>query len=212
MLPHKYILNFPNDNVRKTFIENQFTKQNINDYTIIEGVNGFTLNLDKYKFNLNRKIFRQLKKGECGCLLGHTKIYKTAIDNKQSTILVMEDDITICEDFDENLKQQLATIPTDYDIAFLSSTRIWNNKYKNKCVLEDVNDDYYKLVKGFHYGAHTYVIKESAMKKILECEIIIYPIDLLLGELGLNVYISKMQLSHQTIGMGSYTQSNKKLK
>jgi len=211
MINHKYILNFPNDNLRKKYMEDQLKFEEVEDYTIVEGINGYKLDTDKYNLNDNRKIFRKLKSGERGCLLGHKKIYKEALKNNHTTILVMEDDIKLSQDFNEYLKQKLIDIPADADVIFLSSTRIWINKYSKKCKLESINEDYNKLIEGRHYGTQLYIIKENAMKKILELDTIIYPIDLLLCELNLNVYISKTQLAVQKYGMGSYTQSNKKL-
>ena len=211
MIKHKYILNFPNDNLRKKYMEDQLKFEEVEDYTIVEGINGYSLDTDKYNLNDNRKIFRKLKLGEIGCLLGHKKIYKEALDNNHTTILVLEDDIKLSEDFNEYLKQKLLHVPDNADIVFLSSTRIWTNKYSKNCLLKNINEDYYKLIEGHHYGTQIYLIKENAMKKILELDTITYPIDLLLCELNLNVYISKTQLATQKYGMGSYTQSSRLL-
>ena len=212
MINKKYVLNFPNDEVRKEYMRQQFRVDKVNNIRYISGINGHELNLDEFNLNLDRQLFRKLKPGEIGCLLGHLKIYQYALDKKESIILVMEDDVSICEDFEKHLRHKYRDLPSDWDIALLSSTDIWLNKYKKNCKLKDINEDYYQLIEGDHYGCQTYLIKENAMKKILECDTIIYPIDLLIGQLGLNVYITKTPISRQCRGLGSYTQSDKKLR
>ena len=202
---NKFILNFPQDTVRYNFIDKQFITQKIKDYKIITGINGYNLNRHDYNLNTNRKIYRSLKLGEIGCLLGHKKIYQYALDNKLSTIVVLEDDVTICKDFQKELDNKYLNIPTDFDIVLLGSSNIWLNKYKKDCILEDTNNDYYKLIQGHHYGNHIYLITEKAMIKILECNTTTYPIDILVSQLNLNVYISKTQLAHQTRGFKSHT-------
>ena len=202
---NKFILNFPQDTFRYNFIDKQFIKQNIKDYKIIEGINGHILNRHDYIINNNRQIYRSLKLGEIGCLLGHKKIYQYALDNKLSTILVLEDDVTICKDFQKELDNKYLNIPTDFDIVLLGSSKMWIKQYKENCILEDTNNHYYKLIQGHHYGCHIYLITEKAIKKILESNTITYPIDILVSQLNLNVYISKTQLAHPTRGLKSHT-------
>lgn len=212
MINKKYVLNFPGDDVRKQYMSEQFKIDKVHNIRYVSGTNGHEINLNEFNLNLDRGLFRKLKPGEVGCLLGHLKIYQYALDRRESTILVMEDDACICNNFEKHLRHKYNDLPNDWEIALLSSTNTWINKYKQNCKLEDVNENYYKLLEGDHYGTQTYLIKDSAMQKILDYDTLIYPIDVLMGKLGLNVYITKTPISRQTRGFGSYTQSKKKLK
>ena len=212
MINKKYVLNFPGDDVRKKYMSHQFQIDKVHNVRFMNGINGHELDLSEFNLNVDKQLWKSLKKGEIGCLLGHLKIYQYALDRREKTILVMEDDACICNDFEKHLRNKYNDLPYDWDIALLSSTNTWINKYKQNCKLKDVNENYYKLLEGDHYGTQTYLIKDSAMEKILECDILTYPIDVLMGKLNLNVYITKTPISKQCRGFGSYTQSDKKLK
>ena len=158
----------------------QLDKANINsvNYEIerLPGVNSKTLDLN----TLSRKLFTEqaidsavnkkgmyttMTFGAIGCALAHRNAYLSVLNStKHDKTLILEDDITISEDFLNKLDIYKNLIP-DFDILWLG----YHNKNNKKKVNEicDIPGD--KL-----YGTFGYIINKKAAKKLLS----IFPLTL----------------------------------
>tara|TARA_R110000824_G_scaffold35996_2_gene112183 strand:- start:226 stop:885 length:660 start_codon:yes stop_codon:yes gene_type:complete len=206
-----FVINFPNDMIRKHFQQEQLIGLN---YTIIEGINGHNLNYNKIDLNHNKNLFRKLKPGEVGCLLSHLKCYKKALEKDLKEILILEDDAELSIDFDKKLKHVRNNSPINYDILLLSSTNCWrrHQKYKKIATIKKM-DDNFSLITGDHYGNQGYIITAKAMRILLdyhEVNPLTYPADLLLTKLNLNVFLLNEDILTTHRGFGSHTQSKRR--
>ena len=206
-----FVINFPNDTIRKHFQEKQL---NGYDHTFVEGINGYTLDYSKLNLNTNRDIFRKLKKGEIGCLLSHLKSYENALELKLKEVLILEDDAELCENFYEKLKLVLTNAPNKWDILLLSSTNVWR-KYKNKVSKTTKVNEYFSLIEGDHYGNQGYIINNNAMQTLLDFHKnnpLTYPADNLLTKVGLNVFLLNNEILTTRRGLGSFTLNHNRYK
>jgi GR25 family glycosyltransferase involved in LPS biosynthesis len=133
---------------------------------------------DKYKGNGDPES-RQ-RKGEIGCYMSHSKIYKLIKERNQPGYSVyFEDDFNIVDDDFLNKVNRAIEIlkDRDFDIMYLGTN------YKNHG--EHIKDHVYKIDKGNSlYGAHAILINNKKIDKIIECtKFITVPIDVRLEEL-----------------------------
>ena len=60
--------------------------------------------------------------GEEGCFKSHIGVIENAISNNYNKIAIFEDDIILCDDFEERFKYYSSNIPDDWDIMYLGGT------------------------------------------------------------------------------------------
>jgi GR25 family glycosyltransferase involved in LPS biosynthesis len=165
---------------RKQNVLEQLNKANINstNYEIerLPGVNAKTLdfnNLPRQLFTekavdsaLNNKgMYTIMTKGAIGCALAHRNAYLSVLNsNTHDKTLILEDDITIREDFLDKLDIYKNLIP-DFDILWLGYHHKTNKKRVNDIC--DIPGDQL-------YGAFGYIINQKAAKKLLS----IFPLTL----------------------------------
>tara|TARA_R110000822_G_scaffold31644_1_gene91504 strand:- start:733 stop:1341 length:609 start_codon:yes stop_codon:yes gene_type:complete len=144
--------------------------------------------IEKY-YNLVEK--RYLKKGEIGSYISHYNCFEDSTTNK---VMVFEDDAKLPMGFWYSYNEVCKTLPSDFDIALLGTTKLWQRKYKEKCELIWENDLWAKY-SGDIYGLQAYVITRKAINHLQDCK---YPIDspndIKFNNVGLNVYILKKDL------------------
>lgn len=64
----------------------------------------------------------KFKPGEVGCTLSHVNALKMAKENEWDHVIILEDDITIAEDFNKRIKLLLRIVPRDWEHIYLSGT------------------------------------------------------------------------------------------
>lgn len=163
-----YIVNLKKDKNRRENIIKELVKQNINNYEIIDAVDGNKLN----KNELNLVTFRdknqfnpwnsKLSPSQIGCALSHIKIYKKFIETKFNIALILEDDAIFLNNFSNNLKYFL----------------INNFKYKKQILLlSELKEFYIKPLDSKHgyeivdvtnaFFTHAYMINKEAARSII---------------------------------------------
>jgi GR25 family glycosyltransferase involved in LPS biosynthesis len=133
---------------------------------------------DKYKGN-GEPESRQ-RKGELGCYMSHSKIYKLIKERNQPGYSVyFEDDFNIVDnDFLKNVNRAIEILKDkDFDLLYLGTN------YSNHG--ENIKENVYKIdKKGSLYGAHAILINNKKIDKIIEhTKFITVPIDVRLEEL-----------------------------
>ena len=92
----------------------------------------FVINLDKRKdrleelkipFNWERFVAFEASPGYVGCLQSHRTVLKQALDLKLESVLIFEDDVELCEDFEMKFKDIVNKLPEDWDLLYLGG---WN--------------------------------------------------------------------------------------
>ena len=86
-------------------------------YEVFEATDG------KEKFAEFGKI-----QGHIGCLDSHKRLFTFAKENNIDTIMVMEDDIEVDEDFNEKLEIIMGQLPEDWDLLYLGGWNVGEKK------------------------------------------------------------------------------------
>ena len=183
----------------KLFLQ-QSTEQNI-DYKLIEAIDGRELDTDLW---IEKYDNRLLKKGEIGCYMSHYEIYEKEYDLGINDFIIFEDDCRVVDKYWDRVEEVKNNTPDDWDIIMLGTTHVFKNKYIKNCKVLYENNFVLKI-QGDIYGAHNYIVKRKAVATLIQTKFPInVPIDIKINNLGLNVYITKKQISTQR-RMGNQT-------
>ena len=192
-----YYINLEHRTDRKQNVENQLKKINFNGP--IERINaayGKNLDLKLIPKNLFTKEAiesttnkdqigncRTMTKGGMGVSISQKWIYEKILCGTEDYALILEDDVTITDNFITKLKEQLINIP-EYDILWIGyhskSEKESNNNYDIPIIL---------------YGLFGYIINKKAAKRLIEMFPITNQIDSEIPKIfpELKVYALKME-------------------
>jgi glycosyl transferase family 25 len=137
---------------RWNLVKEEFNKHSlmVNRYSAIDGND---LNLEVFS---NPSVFETV--GQLGCLISHYNVIKTAKYHNLSSVLIMEDDIIFCDDFNLHLEQKMQDVPENWDMLFFGANHITRPIR--------VTDNIYKMTRA--YSAHCYAIKNTMFDSLLE--------------------------------------------
>jgi len=122
---HGYHQSLMNPNGR----ENNSTNMETID---INTIKTFVINLDKRKdrlqelnipFNWERFAAIEASPGYVGCLQSHRTVLEKALELKLESVLIFEDDVELCEDFEVKFNDVINKLPEDWDLLYLGG---WN--------------------------------------------------------------------------------------
>ena len=181
-----YIINLERDTSKKKTMQQECRKVGLTPIftKAVYGANLSQSEIDKvYDKKAAIKYFnRELTKGEIGTVLSHLHIYSEIIDHNLPFALVLEDDITLPNNFHTIIKQILQKAPKDFEIILLGHhirrsrkkdgiASIWNRL---------AIDNIYKCIRFSEsvVGAYAYIITDKGANKMIEkYSIIDRPID-----------------------------------
>lgn len=159
------------------YMKNQLVKTN-KEYYFFEAVDG-NCDLEKYNFSVVQEwhdpyTFKAITKGEIGCALSHYIIWKRMIEQDIDNLIILEDDVTIDDNFDELLDkyiEQIIKINKDYDILYLGRNAI--NDQMEVQLTDNIVEPKYT------YWTCGYILNKSGAKKLVESNFInaIIPVD-----------------------------------
>ena len=196
--PKIFILNLPQASSRKIHMQSMLSKFNNINYEFIDAVVGSDLSFDELNAlyddkKSNELLSRSLTKGEIGCALTHLKIYKKIVDEKIDEAVILEDDITICENFIKIINQK-KYFPLNWEIILLGhgDSRVTKRGGYTHFFKKYKLSPEYKLARfvSIAYGTVGYIINYKGAKKLLEkIEKVYMPIDHFTGNSTLiNLY------------------------
>lgn len=108
-----YVIHYTPLIERKKHILIQFEKQNITNYEFIEKYNKEDLNeCDKVLFD------KSIGESMMSLMNKHFYIYKLIAKNYENS-LILEDDVVLCDNFNEILNKYINQLPNDYDMLFI---------------------------------------------------------------------------------------------
>jgi len=197
-----YYINLEHRTDRNENVENQLKKINFNGP--IERINaayGKNLDLKLIPNNLFTKESiqsttnkndigncRTMTKGGMGVSISQKWIYEKILCGTEDYALILEDDVTITDNFITKLEEQLKNIP-EYDI-------LWIGYHSKVDVSPDIksNNDYYDIPV-ILYGLFGYIINKKAAKRLIEMFPITNQIDSEIPKIfpELKVYALKME-------------------
>jgi len=140
---------------RKTKMEEELvkTRHNILRY---ESIDGNTLDdLNGFNGTIKNSEFKQY-----ATYLSHLNVMKIANNKKWGEVLILEDDVTLCDDFDERLTLFINNLPDDWKIAYIGFNGQTNT------IITDVSRWVYS-VKNV-YGCFGMLIKGSFLPELIQ--------------------------------------------
>ncbi len=111
------IINLERRPDRKKNITQKIIKNNINQYEIINAVDGRDVNIqNEYTYLFKNKNTHIVNSGHYACLLSHINTIKYAKKNNFNSIMILEDDVI----FDDNFMELINKIDVpDFDILYI---------------------------------------------------------------------------------------------
>jgi GR25 family glycosyltransferase involved in LPS biosynthesis len=143
----------------------------------VPGVNGKTLQLNQFAYDLFRHNEFKWKKSIMGCNLGHFSAWNRVLSEEGSYFLILEDDVRFQKGWLEEWKKYADHIPEDADLLYLGGV-LPPNKPMLPHALEAVNSFWSKIkpttffspipLPVFHFCAYSYILTKSGAKKVLD--------------------------------------------
>jgi GR25 family glycosyltransferase involved in LPS biosynthesis len=138
--------------------------------------------------------------GGVGCYLSHCSVWNTYKDSP-SGVIVFEDDLQVCRDFDEKFDHVINHIPPDCDVLSFGYLKLLE---KNNLIDDVTKSD------AFFFGTQGYYISPAGMKKLLDYA---FPMEVhldayiaLAAKHGvINLYFTKKSLVQQCHGISNIT-------
>ena len=173
---------------RNKNVIDQLTKLNLIQMAErFNAIDGSTLNLDKIDSSIITKqgiddakkseiIYKFLTPGAIGCAMSHRAIYQKIINENIQRCLILEDDITIDENFNEKIKDIENEISYDYDLFFLGYHI--NASLKGNIYWQSDNTKKFSQI----YGLFSYIVTQEGAKKLLDLFPISLQIDSVISE------------------------------
>jgi len=190
-----YCINLDSRTDRWEHASNEFKKYNIEveRFSAIIGTD-FIKTIPVYHDALAKRP------GLLGCNLSHLGVVKKSKELGLNNVLVFEDDIVFCENFELEFKKRIEQLPNDWDLFYLSGNNFYNKKsdYNGLIkVTENISKTTHTLT------THSYAIKGHMFDSIIEgIEKMDLPIDMYYRKLqgNCNAYISRPHLGWQLPG------------
>jgi GR25 family glycosyltransferase involved in LPS biosynthesis len=143
----------------------------------VSGVNGKTLAMNPFIYNLFDRNEFQWKKSIIGCNLSHISVWsKIAVATEGKYFLILEDDVRFQKGWMDQWKQCLAHIPDDADLLYLGGVLPPN---KPALPLASVAyNDYWSSIQPntffspvaapvFHFCAYSYILTRAGAQKLM---------------------------------------------
>lgn len=103
-----------------------------------------------------------ISKGQIGCLLSHYMLWKTLSHLPYEEIIIVEDDVILCDDFKNKFQSFKSQLPNDWQYVFIGYCCLAGNEYQIK-----VSDN---IITTTHAPmcTHAYMIKKSSIETLLD--------------------------------------------
>lgn len=153
---HVYVLNLDSDKLRLKEVSERLKKLGIN-FSRFPAVDGRELEFSSSEFTL--EIDQQVNKFELACRLSHLKIIEDAKRNGFTKILIFEDDVFFCTQF--NIHLQSLRNHLDWKLLYFGASQYnWEN-------ITYINNFYipHKTTGAFAYAIHSSIFDEILAMK-----------------------------------------------
>jgi mannosyltransferase OCH1-like enzyme len=166
-----YICHYKKLEERKQSILEQLKEQKIYTYEFVD-------NFDKTEWNIKEiekeypKVFKDWKRGldsyddnaqnsERSLALKHASILKNIFKNQYEASLILEDDVTLCDNFIEYCNYFISQLPNNWDVAWIGSClNLHEPTVEGKYV--------YKTSRGSRC-THAFLVSKYMVNKVIDC-------------------------------------------
>jgi GR25 family glycosyltransferase involved in LPS biosynthesis len=148
-----------------------------NIVTRVPGVNGKTLKMNRFIYNLFSQNQFQWKKSVIGCNLSHITTWSKIVNTPGEYFLVLEDDVRFTPGWLKAWEKCAAHIPSDADILYLGGVLPPNKPALPSCS-EAVNEHWARIRPNtyfspvpapiFHFCAYSYILTKAGARKIMD--------------------------------------------
>jgi GR25 family glycosyltransferase involved in LPS biosynthesis len=148
-----------------------------NIVTRVPGMNGKTLKMNRFIYNLFSQNQFQWKKSVIGCNLSHIATWSKIVNTPGEYFLVLEDDVRFTPDWLKIWEKCASKIPSDADILYLGGVLPPNKPALPSCS-EAVNEYWAKIRPNtyfssvatpiFHFCAYSYILTKAGARKIMD--------------------------------------------
>ena len=163
-----YYINMDKSKDRNEWMISQLSK-NFEKYKRIKGVNGYEIKNKKHDIIENLEFFNEFSTSfsEIGCSLSHIKAIKTAYEDNEETVIILEDDayLDVLNLLDFTLEDLLLELPKDWEILQLSHLN--SNKLVNHTKTLKTHDIYKHSRGNYPSYCTAYIINRKGMETIL---------------------------------------------
>lgn len=186
---------------RKEKMEKIFNDFKIINYQFFEAFDGCNIDTTNPQINLfKHDNLSMLRRGVLGCALSHYNIWKKLmVDEKCDYYVVLEDDVSLVENFEIKLMDYIAKINNNMDFVFIGMTVMKEDYEKTRNIYK--YDNSYTLhpldISLFAGGAFGYILTKKGAKKLIDYidfNGIKMAIDYLVFRSGINMYESHPHL------------------
>jgi GR25 family glycosyltransferase involved in LPS biosynthesis len=143
----------------------------------VSAVNGKTLKMNKFIYDLFKNNQFNWKKSVMGCSLSHMKIWSNIIKESGNIFLVLEDDVRFNKNWIDDLNKYIKNIPEDADILYIGGV-LPPNKVALPLCLNKINEYWSKIIPNtffssqpiptFHFCTYSYIITKKGAEKLLQ--------------------------------------------
>lgn len=148
-----------------------------------------------------------LKPGELGCLLSHLNILKECQKNNIENVLITEDDVQFCEDFNFKFFEYIKELPK-WDILYLGANHALCNPYENNPPIK-ITEHVYRVIHA--YSTHAYAVNKSCYQYLIDhISKSTNSLDVMYSQIqkNLEVYIFRPHLAWQSEGYSDILETN----
>jgi GR25 family glycosyltransferase involved in LPS biosynthesis len=142
-----FCLNIETAQERRAHCEREFAKAGIG----VDFVNAFDA-----RYNGIRHQNGYYRTGHLGCYLSHMWMIEEVRRYDYSPAVIFEDDVCLADDFDKKLRESVAALPDDWEVAFPG----WWPKHfdHGKLKINNVNGHWMQVTGGELWGCHCYMV------------------------------------------------------
>jgi GR25 family glycosyltransferase involved in LPS biosynthesis len=159
---HIIILNLDRSTDRKDALKKRFKSNELSNYTFWPALDG----KDIINAQVNIPIIkgygkgRNLKTTEIAIIMSHIAALKHAQVMNYDNVVILEDDVDICDDWDYRIAVLLKSIPKDWEYVYLAghSDYVTIPKYEQPTIMTAP-----KMV-----GAFSYMVNQKGIKKLIK--------------------------------------------
>jgi len=200
IFPSIFVLNLDRRPDRWKQTQNELVRANVERFERLSAVDGTALpqhEIDRFNVSARAARGRKILPGQAGCALSHARAMSEMITKNLSSVLVLEDDVTLVPNFLSRLEDVMSSIPNDWELLFLGSSG---------CVVDPNSNDGKKIVVRAQncWTTHAYAVRnQDVARRILEAhEMRLLPADTLLVELQKEIrsYTCRPALVYQRVG------------
>lgn len=122
-----FIINLEKRQDRKETLEKQLKQYNIRNYEFLNAVDGEKLDIDPVSLppevnrpHLGEEFQHHFSNNEIACLQSHINAIKKAKEEDLDYVIILEDDVVLCEDWNKRLERLLKLTPKNWQHIYLS--------------------------------------------------------------------------------------------